>query len=275
MTRVRAQVNDETKKQQLPWGHTNLIGSVYLNPSAAVASEANRPETAAPAVAATPESQHPVQTAAVTPSTTVRSTSAPEVEIEFWRSIKDTNKPEELNAYLLNYPNGQFRSLALARLAALEAQEKAGRKSSSGKEVDPATLTAEATLATEDKIGLDRRKRAAVQKRLSALGFDVRATGKFDDDTREVIQRWQTARGYPSSGFFNKLQYQALMAEKVAEAEPEEREPAARSSRSERRSSRSRRSHSGGGGGGPPVFGGGGAAPAFIGGVIGGAFRRR
>ena len=34
MTRVRAQVNEETKKNQLPWGHTNLIGEVYLNPQA-------------------------------------------------------------------------------------------------------------------------------------------------------------------------------------------------------------------------------------------------
>src|SRR5215813_7164592 len=32
MTKVRAQVNEETSKGQLPWGHTNLIGSVYLNP---------------------------------------------------------------------------------------------------------------------------------------------------------------------------------------------------------------------------------------------------
>src|ERR1700755_1359359 len=31
MTKVHAQVNDETAKGQLPWGHTNLIGAVYLN----------------------------------------------------------------------------------------------------------------------------------------------------------------------------------------------------------------------------------------------------
>jgi uncharacterized caspase-like protein len=266
MTRVRAQVNEETRKQQLPWGHTNLIGSVYLNASGAPATETP--------VAAAPEAQPQTQVAAVTPSTTVRSTGPSEVEIEFWRSIKDTNKPEELNAYLLNYPNGQFRPIALARLAALDAQQKGGKSG----EVDPATMTAEATLATEDKIGLDKRKRTAVQKRLSALGFDIKATGKFDDETREVIQRWQTARGYPTSGYFNKLQYQALMNEKVAAVEPEEREApaAARSGRGERRAARgSSRRSSGGGGGGPPVFGGGGAAPAFIGGVIGGAFRRR
>src|SRR6202140_1459369 len=34
MTKVRAQVNEETNKNQLPWGHTNLIGSVYFNPVA-------------------------------------------------------------------------------------------------------------------------------------------------------------------------------------------------------------------------------------------------
>ncbi len=41
MTKVRAEVNEETNKGQLPWGHTNLIGSVYLNPAAAPAA-ANR-----------------------------------------------------------------------------------------------------------------------------------------------------------------------------------------------------------------------------------------
>src|ERR1700760_147980 len=47
MTSVRAQVNEETNKGQLPWGHTNLIGSVYLNPAAPPP-----PPSAAPPVAA-------------------------------------------------------------------------------------------------------------------------------------------------------------------------------------------------------------------------------
>src|SRR5271169_1853921 len=71
MTQVRAQVNEETNKGQLPWGHTNLIGTVYLNPVSA-------PAGAPSAVAANP------------PATT--STSASDVELEFWRSIKDSNK---------------------------------------------------------------------------------------------------------------------------------------------------------------------------------------
>jgi len=98
MTKVRAQVNEETNKGQLPWGHTNLIGSVYLNPAPAAAGG-------------------PVE-AANTPIVT--SGPASEVELEFWRSIKDSNKPEELNAYLTSYPNGTFKSLALARIASLQ-----------------------------------------------------------------------------------------------------------------------------------------------------------
>src|SRR5471032_1291902 len=66
MTQVRAQVNEETNKNQLPWGHTNLIGSVYLNAApAAAGASADAPNT--PAVTAGPAS---------------------EVELEFWRSIK-------------------------------------------------------------------------------------------------------------------------------------------------------------------------------------------
>jgi len=34
-----------------------------------------------------------------------------DVELEFWRSIKESKQAEELNAYLTNYPNRQFKSL--------------------------------------------------------------------------------------------------------------------------------------------------------------------
>src|SRR5690349_5203613 len=50
MTKVRAQVNEETKKNQLPWGHTNLIGEVYLNPQA---ETSDKPAASADATVAT------------------------------------------------------------------------------------------------------------------------------------------------------------------------------------------------------------------------------
>ena len=242
MTQVRAQVNEETNKGQLPWGHTNLIGAVYLNPAAAPAG--------APAVAA--------NTPAVTTS------AASDVELEFWRSIKDSNKPEELNAYLTNYPNGQFKSIALSRIASLEnGPSTTTRNLTTG--IDPATFNDEANQVTEDQIGLDRNQRRDVQRRLTGLGFDTKVSGKFDEATRAVITRWQAARGYPSTGYLNKLQHKALLTEIVATTQTSSNDDA---------DDHPSRRHSGGGyrrGGG----GGGLAGPGqFFGGMARGLFGR-
>jgi uncharacterized membrane protein YgcG len=244
MTKVRAQVNEETNKGQLPWGHTNLIGSVYLN---------GAPAPAAPGVA----SAAPVAVAAAPGS---------DVELEFWRSIKDSNKPEELNAYLSSYPNGQFKSLALARIASLEnGPSTTTRNLTTG--IDPATFNADANQTTEDQIGLDKGQRRDVQRRLTGLGFDTKITGKFDEQTRAVITRWQAARGYPKTGFLNKLQHKAMLTEIVS---------ATTSASSSDDGDRPRRRSGGGGGGGGGGHRGGGGGPnpgAFIGGVVGGMLR--
>src|ERR1700724_2835659 len=70
MTKVRAQVNEETNKGQLPWGHTNLIGSVYLN--------------GAPAPA-TANGAAPAQAPVALPS----ARGSPDVELEVWRSVQE------------------------------------------------------------------------------------------------------------------------------------------------------------------------------------------
>src|SRR6201996_894530 len=245
MTKVRAEVNEETNKGQLPWGHTNLIGSVYLNPSAT-----------------------PAGSTAEAPNTPVAPTAASEVEIEFWRSIKGSNKPEELNAYLSSYPNGTFKPLALARLAELQnGPSTTPRNLTTG--VDPATFTDEADQTSEDQIGLDRNQRRAVQRRLNSIGFDVRATGKFDEATRAVIMRWQAARGYPKTGFLNTLQHKALLSE-IASTKVASTDDSSSSSDDEP----VRHSRHGGGGGGRRYYRGGGGGPgAFFGHVMGGLFR--
>ncbi len=239
MTKVRAQVNEETNKNQLPWGHTNLIGSVYLNPAPAAGASADAPNT--PAVTAGPAS---------------------EVELEFWRSIKGSNKPEELNAYLTNYPNGTFKPLALARIAELQnGPSTTTRNLTTG--IDPATFTDQADQTSEDQIGLDRSQRRDVQRRLTGLGFDVKASGKFDEATRTVISRWQAARGYPQTGFLNTLEHKALVSEiastKIASADDSSDDEPARHSR-----------HSGGGGRRYHRSGGPGG---FFGHMMGGLFR--
>ena len=244
MTKVRAQVNEETNKGQLPWGHTNLIGTVFLNPAAA------------PAAAAAGSVPAPLAVAT--------ASGGSDVELEFWRSIRDSNKPEELNAYLTNYPNGQFKSLALARIASLQdGPSTATRNLTTG--IDPATFNAEANQTTEDQIGLDKGQRRDVQRRLTGLGFDTKVSGKFDESTRSVITRWQAARGYPKSGYLNKLQHKALLTEIVATTQTSSSDSDDKPARRERRRSGGGEGHRGGGGLDVPG--------RFIGGVVGGMFR--
>ena len=84
--------------------------------------------------------------------------------------------------------------------------------------VDPAAFAQEANQESEDQIGLDKGKRRDVQRRLTGLGFDTKVNGRFDDSTRAVITRWQAARGYPKTGFFNALQHEALLTADSDEA---------------------------------------------------------
>ena len=109
-----------------------------------------------------------------------------------------------------------------------------------------------------------------MQRRLlTGLGFDVKATGKFDEATRAVITRWQAARGYPKSGYLNALQHKALQSEILASAvrwpsNDGDDEPRVRAPPRRRRwpslSVRRRR--------------GGGCPGGLFGGMMGGLFRR-
>jgi uncharacterized caspase-like protein len=253
MTEVRAQVNEETNKGQLPWGHTNLIGSVYLNPAPVPAPAA--PATVNAALAPASPGAAPAAVASTAPGT--------DVELEYWRSVKETNKPEELNAYLSSYPNGQFRALALARLAAIENGPSTTTRNLTTA-VDPATFTDEASQVTEDQIGLEKGQRKDVQRRLNGLGFDTKVNGKFDEDTRAVIKRWQAARGYPVSGYLNKFQHKALLSEIVATTQTSSDDSDDHPARHSGGGGGSRHYRSGGGGGG------GGNPGAFLGGMMGG-----
>jgi uncharacterized caspase-like protein len=231
MTKVRAQVNEETSKGQLPWGHTNLIGSVYLNPAKAPGNTTEAPNT-------------PAQT----------TTAASEVELEFWRSIKDSNKVEEYNAYLTNYPSGTFKAIALSRIAALQDGPSNATRNLTTGAIDEAIFSDEATQVTEDQLSLDKGQRRDVQRRLTGLGFDTKVTGKFDEATRAVITRWQAARGYPKTGYLNAMQHKALQSEILATR------VASGDSSSDDEPRVSRRS-GGGGGGGRRYHGGGGGPP--------------
>jgi peptidoglycan hydrolase-like protein with peptidoglycan-binding domain len=126
--------------------------------------------------------------------------------------------------------------------------------------IDPVSFT-DATQETEDRIGLDKARRRNVQRGLTRLGFDTKASGKFDEATRAVIRRWQAARGYPETGFLNMVQHAALRTEiaSAAQASVSGTDKLEDGRRRGGTSSRHHRSSRGPGG--------------LIGGVVGGIFR--
>ena len=127
--------------------------------------------------------------------------------------------------------------------------------------IDPAVYSSEATQETEAQIGLDKRKRRDVQRRLTGLGFGTKANGRFDEPTRAVITRWQETHGFPKTGYLNTLQHQALLSESAALGS---------SGDTHRHGGGSAHHHHRRGGGGPVgVIGG------VVGGVVGGLFGRR
>ena len=92
--RVREGVERETRRLQTPWDSSSLKGDFAFNSAGRGAS--------ASAPAAGPSAD-----------TTLA------IEREFWASVRDSSRPEDIQAYLDKYPNGNFAPLAKNRLAAL------------------------------------------------------------------------------------------------------------------------------------------------------------
>ncbi len=120
---------------------------------------------------------------------------------------------------------------------------------------DTPTMIEEANQQTEDQIGISRTKRRDVQRALARLGFDTKVDGKFEDQTRDAIGRWQEGHGYSKTGFLNLAQYKVLLSDSAAAQ-------ASRSDDPDRRRGRVR--HSRGGIGGPI-----GALGHVVGGILG------
>jgi len=129
---------------------------------------------------------------------------------------------------------------------------------------NPATVVHTATQETEDQVGLNKGKRRDVQRQLTGLGFGTKVNGRFDKPTRAAITRWQAARGYPTTGFLNTPQHQALLTESVSAAR------ASLGSNDKSGDERPGRRRSGGGAHHHRSGPGG-----LIGGVVGGLFGRR
>lgn len=97
--RVRASVRKDSANQQTPWENTALEGHFYFKKSLPVVVAALNPVTQAAAPIVSPSAPNMMA-----------------VELAYWDSIKSSNRPFELEAYIEQFPSGMFVGLAKARL---------------------------------------------------------------------------------------------------------------------------------------------------------------
>ncbi|MFN7305323.1 MAG: SUMF1/EgtB/PvdO family nonheme iron enzyme, partial [Acetobacteraceae bacterium] len=102
LTRVRAEVARETNNTQVPWSNDGLLAELFL----AGRGNASPPSAAGPQIAVAPQAAPPAPAA---------------LELAFWQSIQGSQRAEEFEAYLRQFPQGTFAGLARARIAALRA----------------------------------------------------------------------------------------------------------------------------------------------------------
>ena len=118
-----------------------------------------------------------------------------EVELEFWRAIKDTDDPEELDLYIENFPQGVYVPLARRKLAELR-----GDKTSAADEAaEQARLAAEeeakkqallkARRETEERVrreAAEKARRAAEEK--ARLEAEARAKREAEEAARRIAE---------------------------------------------------------------------------------------
>lgn len=115
-----------------------------------------------------------------------------QADLAFWNSIKDRGKPDELRAYLKQFPDGRFADLARLRL----------------KEAEDAKAANIATGATGD--GNVVRE---IQERLYKLNYPItRFDGSVDDATDRAIKAWQVRNAFAPSGVLTAAQLKVLRA---------------------------------------------------------------
>ncbi len=116
--RVREGVERETRHLQTPWDSSSLKGDFVFNATNGRPGEPAR-------VASGPSADASLQ-----------------IEREFWVSVRESNRPEDVQAYLDKYPNGNFAALARNRLAVLTGGRTKLAEAQPAPERSPANTTA-------------------------------------------------------------------------------------------------------------------------------------
>ena len=183
-----------------------------------------------------PESEVPAASTQDSPSVEHRmAVERLAAEREFWVSVKGSEDPADIRAYLEQFPDGMFEALARNRLKRLDASAanilppKSPKSPKSPESSLPETtavssheaspISSSSPESVEKALGLTRAQRALAQRGLTALKFDPGlADGVFGPRTRTAIGKWQASLGETVTGYLDSEAAKTLLA--AGEAAP-------------------------------------------------------
>ena len=218
LTRVRGEVTETTQGRQRPWHNASLGREVFLGEPAAKAAPATTP--VADASKDTTTTVAPVAVTTDPPSW--------EVEQRLWDEASKRNSIPFYEAYLDQFPNGRFATVARLNIDQLKDPKAENRQvaaidtdeanANSGSAVRTSVGVSDevkqmpGTELTEAAIGLDREGRIDLQLRIEALGNELgRIDGNIGRQTRQAIGVWQAKNGLLQTTYLTREQLAFLV----------------------------------------------------------------
>jgi serine/threonine protein kinase len=138
------------------------------------------------------------------------TSSSQEVELEFWRSIKDGNDPDDFDLYVQQFPNGIYAALAKRKIAKLRgvAPEESGLRAKQQREQEKREAEAKAKLEAEEKARREAVEKARREAEAALAKRETEAKTKFEAEEKARREAAEKQRA----------EAEAAMAEREAEA---------------------------------------------------------
>lgn len=211
LTRVRGEVTKATQGRQRPWHNASLGREVFLGKPPAPSAKPIVEESNAAAVPITDDAL------------------SREIETRLWDEASKKNSTPYYEAYLEQFPNGRFATVAKLNIDQLKdpnAQNKqvaaldtgqANANFGSTVRISVGTtdeMKTPGTEQTEGAIGLDHDGRIDLQLRIEALGNELgQVDGNIGPKTRQAIGVWQGKNGLPRTSYLTREQLAFLMVQ--------------------------------------------------------------
>lgn len=131
---------------------------------------------------------------------------SPELDKRAYIAAQNANTARAYRDYLVKYPKGIYRGNALAALAA------AGEVADPSQPYPPRYGNTLPPPRQEAALGLRLSEKIAIQRRLTALGYNTHGTdGIYGPNTRRAISNWQRANFQPVTSYLTETQARLLL----------------------------------------------------------------